>query len=258
MGRAGLGSGERGPAVDRRPLGARTAAGRPAGRRLDRPLLRRNQGRLGPVGGRRSLILGARDGRSDYVQAHSRPPGAAPSQCRGGRAGHRVRRLAGLPIEATLRLQRSRHLSRSTDGIVWSPPARIPTAQRSSRADFVLPGIGADPNRVGRVAVAYYVYRGGEFLDAGFISSPNGGRNWRPARRLNAQTMRLDWIAQAGGAMVGDYISTSWAGGRAISVFPLASFPGRRLRPAAVRDGHASMNRRTPSERASIRSGTRL
>ena len=118
-------------------------------------------------------------------------------------------------------------ISRSTDGIVWSPPTRIPTAQRSSRADFVLPGLGVDPNRVGRLAVAYYVYRGGEFIDAGFISSPNGGRTWRQPRRLNAQTMRLNWIAQAGGAMVGDYISTSWTSGRAISVFPLASLrPG--------------------------------
>jgi hypothetical protein len=118
-------------------------------------------------------------------------------------------------------------ISRSADGITWSAPTRIPTAPRSSNADFVLPGIGADPNRVGRLALAYYVYRGGELLDAGFVSSPNGGRNWRPPRRLNAQTMRLNWIAQAGGAMVGDYISTSWSGGRAISVFPIASFrPG--------------------------------
>lgn len=114
-------------------------------------------------------------------------------------------------------------LSRSSDGITWSPASRIPAGPRSSRADFVIPGIGVD--RVsGRLAVAYYAYRGGEFLDVGFISSPNGGRTWRPPRRLNAQTMRLDWIAQAGGAMVGDYISTSWAGGRAIAVFALASF----------------------------------
>jgi hypothetical protein len=120
-------------------------------------------------------------------------------------------------------------LSRSTDGIRWSRATRIPTARRSSTAGFVIPGIGVDANRAGRLAVAYYVYRGGRFLDAGFISSPNGGRNWRPPRRLNAQTMRLEWIAQAGGAMVGDYISTSWAGGRAIAAFPLASRPAGRF-----------------------------
>jgi hypothetical protein len=38
---------------------------------------------------------------------------------------------------------------------------------------------------------------------------------WRP-RSLNAQTMRLV-AAQAGGAMLGDYFSTSWSGGRAVS-----------------------------------------
>jgi hypothetical protein len=41
--------------------------------------------------------------------------------------------------------------------------------------------------------------------------------------------MRRGWIAQAGGAMVGDYISTSFAGGRAVSVFVLASPPTSRF-----------------------------
>ena len=115
-------------------------------------------------------------------------------------------------------------ISRSADGITWSPATRIPTAPRSARADYVLPGIGADPARAGRLAVVYYVAREGDLLDVGFISSPNGGRNWRTPRRLNAQTIRLEWAAQAGGAMLGDYFSTSWTGGRAISVFTLASF----------------------------------
>jgi hypothetical protein len=36
--------------------------------------------------------------------------------------------------------------------------------------------------------------------------------------------MRLGWIAEGGiGKMVGDYISTSWVGGRAVPVFSLAS-----------------------------------
>jgi hypothetical protein len=94
--------------------------------------------------------------------------------------------------------------------------------------DYVLPGIGADPTRAGRIAVVYYAVSG-RLLDVGFVSSANGGRTWRPARRLNAQTMRLDWAAQAGGAMLGDYFSTSWSGGRAISVFTLASPPGPRF-----------------------------
>jgi len=115
-------------------------------------------------------------------------------------------------------------ISRSSDGVNWSPATRIPTAPRTAKADYVLPGIGVDPSRTGRLAVVYYVAREGGLLDVGSISSPNGGRNWRPPRRMNAQTMRLEWAAQAGGAMLGDYFSTSWTGGRAISVFTLASF----------------------------------
>jgi hypothetical protein len=41
--------------------------------------------------------------------------------------------------------------------------------------------------------------------------------------------MRLGWAAQAGGAMLGDYFSTSWSGGRAVSVFALASPLGARF-----------------------------
>jgi BNR repeat-like domain len=114
-------------------------------------------------------------------------------------------------------------LSRSAGGITWSPATRIPIAPRSSRSDFVIPGLGADRDRVGRLAVAYYVFRSAALLDVGFISSSNGGRTWNAPRRLNAQTMRLDWIAQAGGAMVGDYISTSFARGRAVAAFPVAA-----------------------------------
>ncbi|HEX2293165.1 MAG TPA: hypothetical protein VHH55_07620 [Gaiellaceae bacterium] len=119
-------------------------------------------------------------------------------------------------------------LSRSADGVTWSPATRIPTRPRGSSVDYVLPGIGADPTRAGRIAVVYHAVSG-RLLDVGFVSSANGGRTWRPARRLNAQTMRLDWAAQAGGAMLGDYFSTSWSGGRAISVFTLASPPGPRF-----------------------------
>jgi hypothetical protein len=120
-------------------------------------------------------------------------------------------------------------ISRSADGISWSPPTRIPIAPLSSRADFVIPGLGVDRSRAGRLAVAYYAYRLGALLDAGFIGSSNGGRSWTPPRRLNAQTMRLDWIAQAGGAMVGDYISTSFVAGRAVSVFAIAAPFARRF-----------------------------
>ena len=42
-------------------------------------------------------------------------------------------------------------------------------------------------------------------------------------------SISFGWLASAGGAMVGDYISTSFAGGRAVPVFALG-FPQRRGR----------------------------
>jgi hypothetical protein len=117
-------------------------------------------------------------------------------------------------------------MSRSADGISWSAPTRVPLG---SGADFVLPGLAADTSRAGRLALVYYAYRPGSLLDVGFSTSVNGGQRWSAPRRLNAQTMPASWIARAGGAMVGDYMSTSFAGGRAVPVFVLASKPGGRF-----------------------------
>src|SRR5215211_669184 len=117
-------------------------------------------------------------------------------------------------------------LSSSADGITWSPPRRIPLG---SVGDNVIPGLGVDASASRRLALAYYARKPGDALDVGFVSSKDGGRRWTSPRRLNAQTMRLGWIAQAGGAMVGDYISTAFVGGRAVPVFALASPPGARL-----------------------------
>ena len=40
-----------------------------------------------------------------------------------------------------------------------------------------------------------------------------------------ARPMPLRWFARAGGAMLGDYVSTSFAGGRAVPVVVLAQPP---------------------------------
>ena len=75
----------------------------------------------------------------------------------------------------------------------------------------------------------YYASSQGAYLDVGFVTSTDGGRRWSAPRRLNAQTLRHSWIAQAGGTMVGDYFSTSFVGTNAVPVFVLASPPGARL-----------------------------
>ena len=110
---------------------------------------------------------------------------------------------------------------RSTDGIGWSAPTRIPTGT----ADAELPGLAADPSRPGRLALAYYTLRGST-LDVGFVSSRNGGARWTEPARLNSRSFPMAWIARTSlGSMVGDYISTSFAGGRAVPVFALATAP---------------------------------
>jgi hypothetical protein len=122
-------------------------------------------------------------------------------------------------------------LSRSADGIQWSAPARIPTGPLRDRAHDVLPGLAADPERAGRLALAWYRLQPGGGINAFFLRSANGGVTWTRTRRLSTETMTRQWIAQTTlGPMLGDYISTSFAGGTPVAVLALASRPsGARL-----------------------------
>jgi hypothetical protein len=114
----------------------------------------------------------------------------------------------------------------SLDGIAWTPVRRIPTGA----GDAELPGLDADPVRPGRLALAYYVLRGSS-LDVRFVSSSNAGTTWTKPRLLNSRPFGMSSIARTSlGSMVGDYISTSFAGSRAVPVFALAQPPrGKRL-----------------------------
>jgi hypothetical protein len=113
-------------------------------------------------------------------------------------------------------------VARSADGVTWSAPVRVPTGT----ADAELPGIAADPAVSGRVALAYYRVRNSS-LDVFFTSSRNGGSTWTTPQRLSSRSVPFGWVASAGGAMVGDYISTSFAGGKAVPVFALGFKPRR-------------------------------
>ena len=118
--------------------------------------------------------------------------------------------------------------TQSADGLTWSRPARIPLGS----GNHIIDGLAADPVRPGRVAVAFYTETGGS-LDARLVWSIDGGASWSRALRLSPERMPFRRIAFAGGAMVGDYISTSFAGGRAVPVFTLAQSRQRgRLRQA--------------------------
>jgi BNR repeat-like domain len=118
----------------------------------------------------------------------------------------------------------------SPDGIAWSPVTRIPTGG----GDAELPGLDADPSRSGRLALTYYVLRGSA-LDVRFVSSSDAGASWSRPQLLNSRHVPIAGIARTSqGSMVGDYISTSFVGGRAVPVFVLATPPRRgELREAA-------------------------
>ncbi len=122
-------------------------------------------------------------------------------------------------------------LSRSTDGVIWSSPTRVPIDPIGSGADHFIPGLGVDKTTAGahaRLALAYYDYPTALCLpatcqlDAGFISSTDGGATWSAPRQL-AGPMPLSALAKTSlGAMVGDYIATTFSGGAAIPVLAVA------------------------------------
>ena len=59
-------------------------------------------------------------------------------------------------------------------------------------------------------------------LDAGYVSSINGGATWSAPTALDLG-MSLSWLAQAGGFMLGDYTSVSYSGGHAFPIFAAAT-----------------------------------
>jgi hypothetical protein len=118
--------------------------------------------------------------------------------------------------------------SKSSDGLTWTSPSTIPLGS----GDHIITGLAADPVRPGRVAVAYYAESRGK-LDVRLVWSVDGGATWSRPVLLSPERMPFGRIAFSNGVMVGDYISTSFAGGRAVAVFTLAQAKLRgRLRQA--------------------------
>ena len=128
-------------------------------------------------------------------------------------------------------------ISSSRDGVHWTAPARVPAGSVTSGIARVVPGLGVDPASSGartRLGIVYYSvpalggcgYATCALADAFFVGSVNAGRTWTRPVRLTPRSMPLDWIADGGiGNLLGDYLSTSWVGGRPIPVFSLASPP---------------------------------
>ena len=125
-------------------------------------------------------------------------------------------------------------MSTSMNGRSWSAVTRIPIDPTSSGVDHFIPGIGVDPTTSGgtaKLGLTYYFYRNGSCspatckLAVGFVSSTNGGATWSAPTTLSSP-MTLSWLPNTDqGRMVGDYISTSYSGGKAFGAFAVAKVP---------------------------------
>jgi hypothetical protein len=122
-------------------------------------------------------------------------------------------------------------MSTSTDGATWTAPTRIPIDPLSSTVDHFIPGLAVEPGTSGssaHLALTYYYYSNANCnasncaLYAGFISSPDGGNTWTTPQTLSGPTS-LAWLPNTfAGLMVGDYVATAYAGGKAFAIFAAA------------------------------------
>jgi hypothetical protein len=125
--------------------------------------------------------------------------------------------------------------STSMEGVTWTAPVRVPIDPTGSGVDHFIPGFAVDRSSSGpstRLALGYYYYPVANCntstcqLTVGFTSSTDAGATWSAARKV-AGPFNLAWVAQTDqGPMVGDYMSTSFAGGPlAFPVFMIAKPP---------------------------------
>jgi len=137
--------------------------------------------------------------------------------------------------------------------------ARVPIDDVTSSVDHFIPGLAVDPTTSGagtHLALTYYFYPnancgGACRLEVGYISSPDGGAHWGAATQL-AGPMALSEIANTSqGPMVGDYISTSFSGTKATTVFAV----GKQTETAAFDEAMYSPGRLSV---ASVAQATRV
>src|SRR5207249_1639377 len=192
----------------------RRPAGRAAERHGHRPpgrcLSVKRAGRH--VDRRRSELRWPGHDRTHLGASCGRQPAVASAAFRRNRRGRAGVRCASNDIV----------MSTSSNGTAWSPVVRIPIDDTTSAVDHFIPGLAVDKATAGSSAhlgLTYYYYPQANCststcqLDVGFISSGNGGASWSTPMQL-AGPMSLGWLARTNqGAMVADYISTSFAGG---------------------------------------------
>jgi hypothetical protein len=123
--------------------------------------------------------------------------------------------------------------STSTNGTTWTAVTRVPIDATTSGVDHFIPGLGVDPSTSGTTAklgLTYYFYRTAACrtscqLEVGYIQSNNGGSTWSAHTDVAGPFSISLTPNTTQGRMVGDYISTSWIGGKAIGAFAVAQAP---------------------------------
>jgi hypothetical protein len=140
-------------------------------------------------------------------------------------------------------------LSTTTNGTTWSPVVRIPTGTVTGAADHMLPGIGIQPGTSGsraKIAIYYYYYPDNDCdlktcrLDVGYVSSVSGGRTWSAPVQVGSPTLLGRIVPTSSGRMVGDYIGTAIAHGRAFALIAVglqATGHGKLNEPMIVVSG---------------------
>jgi len=122
--------------------------------------------------------------------------------------------------------------SRSSDGVTWSDPARVPIDDVTSTVDHFIPGLAVDPATSGastHLALTYYFYPASDCgsscsLEAAYVSSPDEGAHWGDPTQLAGPMSLGDIALTSQGTMVGDYISTSFtSSGRATTLLAVGN-----------------------------------
>ena len=171
---------------------------------------------------------------------------------------HDLRRVARLPLPPGLHGERHGRVDVDGRGDVERAdpradrarsPRRSTCSSQGSQPTRRVPAISGSSTRSSRRARARAARC---TLEMGFTSSPDGGKTWTAPQRLDAQPMQMSWLAKtASGRMVGDYFSTSFAGGRVVPVFTLADIAARRPLPRGDLRGVATRLADPPARAAS-------
>lgn len=122
-------------------------------------------------------------------------------------------------------------MTTTTDGLTWTPLQRIPLDAIGSGVEHLTAGIAVDSNTSGNhahLAVTYYYWSHVGCTAAtcqiyvGLATSTNTGATWSQHQTLAGPMAATDWAQTDIGAMTGDYISTSIAANRAVTVVPVS------------------------------------